>query len=115
MSGLSISKKIMSGVFFILIICIGVAVFAGINMTKLRNIVTFFRGNNSIILVNAYHMSSDIHSATSYFKEIIQTGSNDELIDNYKASIDNARNRSENINKAFNDPVLKKVNSVRKF
>ena len=75
----------------------------------------FFKDSSSSILLSAFHVSSDMNVATTSFKNIIKSGITDELISNFNSSIDNARDKTDSVQKCFRSPILKKANNVKAF
>jgi methyl-accepting chemotaxis protein len=112
----SISRKIMSGFLFILIICVGVAGFAGYNMLKLREIIDFLRGNHTDILLHAQELMGNIQISANSVTEIARGAQNaDELVALYDSAKESAFARLKNISNLTSDPYLKTAASLRAF
>lgn len=112
----SISKKIMSGFLFILIICVGVAGFAGYNMLKLREIVDFLKGSHTDILLHAQELMGSIQISANSVTEVARGAPNaDELIALYDSSKESAFARLKNISDLTSDPYLKTAASLKAF
>ncbi len=112
----SISRKIMSGFLFILIICVGVAGFAGYNMLKLREIIDFLRGNHTDILLHAQELMGNIQISANSVTEIARGAQNpDELAALYDSAKESAFARLKNISDLTSDPYLKTAASLRAF
>ncbi len=112
----SISRKIMSGFLFILIICVGVAGFAGYNMLKLREIIDFLRGNHTDILLHAQELMGNIQISANSVTEIARGAQNaDELVALYDSAKESAFARLKNISNLTSDPYLKTAASLKAF
>lgn len=116
MGMLSISKKIMAGFVFILIICVGVASFAGYNMLQLREIINFLKGNHTDMLLHAQELMGNIQMSANAITEIARKSPNrDELLALYDSSKESAFSRLKSIGELMNDPVLKTAGSLKAF
>ena len=106
----------MSGFLFILIICVGVAGFAGYNMLKLREIIDFLRGNHTDILLHAQELMGNIQISANSVTEIARGAQNaDELVALYDSAKESAFARLKNISNLTSDPYLKTAASLRAF
>ncbi|GAB4284576.1 MAG: HAMP domain-containing methyl-accepting chemotaxis protein [Candidatus Rifleibacteriota bacterium] len=113
---LSISKKILSGMIFILIISVGVAGFAGYNMLKLRDIINFLRGDHTDILIFAQELMGNVQVTSSSVVEIARKAPNkDELLALYDSAKESSFARLKNIGDAMNTPFLKNANNLKAF
>ena len=116
MSMLSISKKIMSGFLFILIISVGVAAFAGYNMLKLREIVNFLKGGHTDILLHAQELMGNIQISANSITEIARDAPNqDELIALYDSSKESAFARIDSITALTKESFLKNASTLKAF
>lgn len=116
MSMLSISKKIMSGFLFILIISVGVATFAGYNMLKLREIVNFLKGSHTDILLHAQELMGNIQISANSITEIARDAPNqDELKALYSSSKESAFDRIDKITALTKDSYLKNASTLKAF
>ncbi|MDN5278692.1 MAG: methyl-accepting chemotaxis protein [Clostridiales bacterium] len=116
MSMLSISKKIMSGFIFILIICVGVAGFAGYNMLELREIINFLKGAHTDILQSAQDLMGNIQISANSVTEIARNSPNkDELLALYDSSKETAFAKLKTIGDLTVDPFLKTAASLKSF
>ncbi len=112
----TISKKIMSGFLFILIICVGVAGFAGFNMLKLREIIDFLKGSHTDILLHAQELMGNIQISANSVTEIARGAPNiDELKALYDSAKESAFSRLKNIGDLTGDPYLKTATSLKAF
>ncbi|MEW6709042.1 MAG: methyl-accepting chemotaxis protein [Candidatus Riflebacteria bacterium] len=112
----TISKKIMSGFLFILIICVGVAGFAGFNMLKLREVIDFLKGSHTDILLHAQELMGNIQISANSVTEIARGAPNgDELKALYDSSKESAFSRLKNIGDLTGDPYLKTAASLKAF
>lgn len=106
----------MSGFLFILIICVGVAGFAGYNMLKLREIIDFLRGNHTDILLHAQELMGNIQISANSVTEIARGAQNaDELVALYDSAKESAFARLKNISNLTSDPYLKTAASLKAF
>jgi methyl-accepting chemotaxis protein len=113
---LSISKKIMAGFLFILVISVGVAGFAGYNMVKLREMIDFLEGTHTDMLLHSQELMGNIQISANSITEILREAPNrDELMALYDSSKDAAFVRLKNISDLISNPFLKNASSLKAF
>lgn len=113
---LSISKKIMSGFIFILIICIGVSALAGYNMIKLRDIIDFLKGNHTSALLNAQELMANIHLSATSITDMLKTSRNrEDLMALYTSARESSFSRLDAIDENLKDLYLKGAPNVIAF
>lgn len=116
MSMLSISKKILLGFIFILVICVGVSVLAGYNMLKLREVIDYLKGNYTTVMLDAQELMANVHLSATSITELVRSLRNrDELIALYTSAKDSAFVKLDSIDASIKDPFLKNAPSVIAF
>lgn len=109
----SISIKILSGLAFVLIICIGVSGLAVYNMVKLRNIIDYLKGNHTVAMLNSQELMANVHLSATYITDLVRSLRNrDELIALYNSTKESTFARLDNIEANLKDPFLKDASNV---
>ncbi len=116
MKRLSISKKILAGFLFILVIFTIVSGLAGFYMFQLRGMTDFFKGNYSSTLINSQELMTSLHKVTTSAVEIIKTPQNRENhISSYNANKYNVLDRWSQIDTSLKDSHLADASNVEEL
>ncbi|MFZ2961127.1 MAG: methyl-accepting chemotaxis protein [Candidatus Ozemobacteraceae bacterium] len=91
MSGFSISKRILGGFLFILLLCIGVVALANFELNKLHGTIDFFQGSAVPILKKFQQLMGESNMATLVALQIYQQGKTADFEQNYSTLRDNAK------------------------
>lgn len=98
MKMLSISKKILAGFLFILIIFVIVSGLTGFYMLQLRKIADYYKGNYSLTMTNTQELMANLHQAVTSVTDIIRAPhSREDHISPYNAGKHNVFERWSNI------------------